>query len=148
MTAVKMEARSVRYGDLRRCKTAFIDAYPTGSDQKENFSIIGGYVRHYLDMMAMGGDKLVKMIGEDGIICDKPSVLMPMGGHWRVEWAAAAGKSSGAATLASGDTMSVPENLAHSAVPSMMGEASLYHVVATGDLAGLTWTGSQHDAGI
>jgi len=26
-------------------------------------------------------------------------------------------------------------------VPSMMGEASLYHVVATGDPAGITWKG-------
>ena len=47
----------------------------------------------------------------------------------------------GSATLAPGDTMSVPENLAHSAVPSMTGEASLYHIVATGDPAGLTWQG-------
>ena len=43
--------------------------------------------------------------------------------------------------LAPGDTMSVPENLGHSAVPSMTGEASLYHIVATGDPAGLTWKG-------
>ena len=42
-----------------------------------------------------------------------PSVLMPMRGHWRVEW------NGSSATLAPGDTMSVPENLAHSAIPSM-----------------------------
>ena len=60
---------------------------------------------------------------------------MPMRGHWRITW------EDGAATLAPGDTMSVPENLAHSVVPSMTGEASLYHVVATSDPAGLTWQG-------
>jgi quercetin dioxygenase-like cupin family protein len=119
--------------------------------------VVGGYVRRYNDMMAIGGDIPVKVIGESGIIRDKPgfevdfitrqsattakhshdrpSVLMPMRGHWRVEW------DGGGATLAPGDTMSVPENLAHSAVPSMTGEASLYHVVSTGDPAGLTWTG-------
>jgi len=119
--------------------------------------VVGGYVRRYNDMMAIGGDRPVKVIGEKGIIRDKPgfevdfitrasatpekhthdrpSVLMPMRGHWRVEW------DGGAATLAPGDTMSVPENLAHAAVPSMTGEASLYHVVATDDPAGLTWTG-------
>jgi hypothetical protein len=36
--------------------------------------------------------------------------------------------------------MSVPENMPHRAMPSMTGEAALYHVVGTGDSAGLTWT--------
>jgi mannose-6-phosphate isomerase-like protein (cupin superfamily) len=36
--------RIVRYGELRPCKTAFIDAHTPGSDQKENFTIIGGGV--------------------------------------------------------------------------------------------------------
>ncbi|MCC5956482.1 MAG: cupin domain-containing protein [Natronohydrobacter sp.] len=41
MTPDQMEARIVRYGDLKPCKTAFIDAHTPGSDQKENFTIIG-----------------------------------------------------------------------------------------------------------
>lgn len=44
MTPEQMEARIVRYGDLEPCKTAFIDAHTPGSDQKENFTIIGGGV--------------------------------------------------------------------------------------------------------
>ncbi|MEO1089673.1 MAG: cupin domain-containing protein [Pseudomonadota bacterium] len=44
MTPLEMEARIVRYGDLRPCRTAFIDAHTPGSDQKENFTIIGGGV--------------------------------------------------------------------------------------------------------
>jgi len=40
----KIEKRLVRYGDLLPCKTAFIDAHTPGSDQKENFTIIGGGV--------------------------------------------------------------------------------------------------------
>ncbi|MEM1267166.1 MAG: cupin, partial [Pseudomonadota bacterium] len=44
MTPTEIEARIVRYGDLRPYKTAFIDAHTPGSDQKENFSIIGGGV--------------------------------------------------------------------------------------------------------
>jgi ribosomal protein L16 Arg81 hydroxylase len=47
--------------------------------------------------------------------------------------------TGGDTVLAPGDTMSVPENLHHAAVPSMTGEAALYHVVGTGDPAGLTW---------
>lgn len=44
MTPEEMEKRIVRYGDLRPCKTAFIDAHTPGSNQKENFTIIGGGV--------------------------------------------------------------------------------------------------------
>ena len=120
-------------------------------------AVIGGYVRRYLDMVALANEGAVKVIGETGLIRDKPgfevdfltranareerhqhdrpSVLMPVKGHWRVEW------DGGAAVLAPGDTMSVPETLAHSAVPSMTGEAALYHVVATDDAAGPTWKG-------
>ena len=43
-TQAEMESRIVRYGDLQPCKTAFIDAHTPGSDQKENFTIIGGGV--------------------------------------------------------------------------------------------------------
>ena len=40
----EMEKRIVRYGELKPCKTAFIDAHTPGSNQKENFTIIGGGV--------------------------------------------------------------------------------------------------------
>ena len=44
MTPQDMEQRIVRYGDLKPCRTAFIDAHTPGSDQKENFTIIGAGV--------------------------------------------------------------------------------------------------------
>jgi len=119
--------------------------------------VIGGYVRRYLDMVALAEDAPVKVIGENGIIRDKPgfeidfitracaseemhkhdrpSVLMPVKGHWRVDY------DGGSATLAPGDTMSVPEGLMHRALPSMTGEAALYHIIATDDAAGATWQG-------
>ena len=119
--------------------------------------VVPGYVARYLDLMALADRKPAKVIGENGKLRDKPgfeidfitrdsatddmhshpypSVLMPMRGHWRVTW------DGGAATLAPGDTMSVPAHMQHAAVPSMTGEASLYHVVATSDPAGATWLG-------
>ncbi|MEO1640920.1 MAG: cupin domain-containing protein [Pseudomonadota bacterium] len=119
--------------------------------------VVPHYVARYWDMVALADKTPAKVIGEDAMLRDKPgfevslvtrasasaemhqhdrpSVLMPMRGHWRVDW------DGGSATLAPGDTMSVPENLPHSAVPSMTGEASLYHIVATGDPAGPTWKG-------
>ena len=119
--------------------------------------VIPHYVARYHDLCALADRSPAIVIGENGKLRDKPgfevslitrasaseemhshpypSVLMPMRGHWRVMW------DGGSATLAPGDTMSVPENLPYNAVPSMMGEASLYHVVATGDPAGITWKG-------
>ncbi len=119
--------------------------------------VIPGYVARYWDLYGMADRTPAHVIGENGKLRDRPgfeidfitrasatddkhnhshpSVLMPMRGHWRVAW------DGGSATLAPGDTMSVPENLAHSVVPSMTGEASLYHVVATSDRAGATWKG-------
>ncbi|WP_308916109.1 cupin [Jannaschia sp. LMIT008] len=43
-TTQDIDARIVRYGELKPCKTAFIDAHTPGSDRKENFTIIGGGV--------------------------------------------------------------------------------------------------------
>ncbi len=119
--------------------------------------VVPHYVARYWDMMALADRKPALVIGENGMLRDKPgfevgflnrnsattdmhqhdvpSVLMPMRGHWQVIW------EGGEATLAPGDTMSVPENLMHTAVPSMSGEASMFHVVATGDPAGHTWMG-------
>ena len=112
--------------------------------------VLPNHVARYWDMVAYADKRPCKVIGETGFEVDfitrasatdrkhkhdRPSVLMPVRGHWRVEW------EGGATTLAPGDTMSVPENLMHSAVPSMTGEAALYYIVATDDPAGLTWKG-------
>lgn len=44
MDTATLEQRIVRYGDLVPCRSAFIDAHTPGSDQKENFTIIGAGV--------------------------------------------------------------------------------------------------------
>lgn len=114
--------------------------------------VVGMGVRRYWDMVALAKDKPVKVIGENGIIRDRPgfdvdlltrssateelhshdraSVLMPMRGHWRLVW------DGGETSLNPGDTVMVPAGLRHTAVPAMSGEASLYHIVATDDPAG------------
>ena len=123
-----------------------------------SMQVIGGYVRRYWDMVAISDRESVTVIGEKGIIRDKPgfevefisrksatdqkqshdqrSVLIPVKGYWRVE------TDAGFATLAPGDTMSVPENTSYYAVPAMTGEAALYRVIGTEDPAGPTWTGN------
>ena len=44
MNKLTIENRLVRYGELIPCKTAFIDTHTPGSNQKENFTIIGSGV--------------------------------------------------------------------------------------------------------
>ncbi|MEM1365006.1 MAG: cupin, partial [Pseudomonadota bacterium] len=121
---------------------------------------IGFGVRRYDDMVALAKDKPVKVIGETGIIRDKPgfevdlvtrssasddlhshdraSVLMPVAGHWKISWK---NGQDGETTLAPGDTMLMPADLDHMAVPSMAGDAALYHIIGTDDPAGPTWNG-------
>ncbi|MCU4654670.1 cupin domain-containing protein [Roseibacterium sp. SDUM158016] len=117
--------------------------------------VVPGYVARYWDLVALADRTPVTVIGKEGVLRDRPgfevqlvtrssatqtphshdrpSVLMPVRGHWRVTW------PGGETVLAPGDTMSVPDNLAHSAVPAMTGEAALYHVVGTDDRPGSTW---------
>jgi quercetin dioxygenase-like cupin family protein len=49
MTPQDMQSRIVRYGELKPCRTAFIDAHTPGSNQKENFTIIGAGVSEAAD---------------------------------------------------------------------------------------------------
>ncbi|MDW3224842.1 MAG: cupin domain-containing protein [Paracoccaceae bacterium] len=126
--------------------------------------VVGFGVRRYNDMVAMAQRTPCLVIGETGIIRDKPgfevsfltgasastemhkhdraSVLMPMKGHWHLTWAGSDLGSDGQVTLNPGDTVSVPEGVMHKATPSMTGEASLFHIIATDDAAGPTWSGT------
>jgi quercetin dioxygenase-like cupin family protein len=147
----KGEALPDGVGKMPLLTEAELAAYP----EPTTGDVLPNHVARYWDMVALADRKPVLVIGENGMLPDKPgfevglltrksataamhqhdrpSVLMPVKGHWKVIW------EGGEAVLAPGDTMSVPENLMHTAVPSMTGEAALYHVVATDDPAGTTW---------
>nr|WP_214649958.1 cupin domain-containing protein [Palleronia pontilimi] len=128
----------------------------TGDDLKafadlSPMQVVGQGVRRYNDMAALARTRACKVIGETGIIRDapgfevdlltrssakeamhehdRPSVLIPVFGHWRVNW------PGGSEVIGPGDTMSVPSDLPHNALPSMPGEAALYHIIATDDAA-------------
>lgn len=121
---------------------------PTAAD------VVPEYVARYQDMMAMAVGQPTKVLGADAILVDRPGfeidfltrgsipekpygtdrneIIMIVRGHWRLSW------DGGSATLAPGDTVSVPPGLKRSLAPSMTGEASLYRVRNTDDEAGLT----------
>ncbi len=147
------ETLPVGVGPMPVLTEAELEGYPEPAPME----VVGFGVRRYLDMVALAKDRPVKVIGDRGIIRDKPgfevdlvtrssaseemhahdraSVLMPVVGHWRLLW------EGGETALAPGDTATVPGGLRHGAVPAMSGEAALYHVVGTDDPAGATWRG-------
>jgi mannose-6-phosphate isomerase-like protein (cupin superfamily) len=120
-------------------------------------AVIGTYVARYWDLMALAAQEPARVIGEDAIIkdkpgfevdfltrgsavtgavtADKPVVLMPMRGHWRIRI------NDVEVTLTNGDTAVVLPGETYLAEPSMTGEASLYRITGTDDPAGATWNG-------
>ena len=67
---------------------------------------------------------------------EKPVVLMPASGHWRIRI------NEIETNLSNGDTALVLPGESYSAAPSMTGEAGLYRITATDDPAGATWSGA------
>ena len=119
--------------------------------------VVPNHVARFWDMFALSDSRPVNVIGENGLLRDKPgfevdfitrgsavenleshrfpSVLMPVRGHWRISW------DGGSEVLAPGDTMSVPAELNHSIIPAVTGEAALYQIKGNADPAGHTWRG-------
>ena len=119
--------------------------------------VVPNHVARFWDMFALSDSRPVNVIGENGLLRDKPgfevdfitrgsaienleshrfpSVLIPVRGHWRISW------DGGSEVLAPGDTMSVPAELNHSIIPAVTGEAALYQIKGNADPAGHTWKG-------
>jgi hypothetical protein len=128
-----------------------LESYP----EPTTLDVVPHHVARYWDLMALADRQPARVIGENGVLRDKPGfevdfltrgslpetpvkttaneVLMPMRGHWRVE---IDGKTD---VLAPGDTCLVPAQCTLALAPSMTGEASLYRARATNDPAGATW---------
>ena len=116
--------------------------------------VVPGFVARYRDLMARAGSGPCTVIGESGVIRDRPGfelellargsvagrayatdrheVLMVMRGHWRLSW------DGGETVLNPGDTCAVPPGVQRRLAPAMSGEASVYRVTATDDPAGPT----------
>ena len=118
MTPHDMERRIVRYGDLRPCKTAFIDAHTPGSNQKENFTIIGGGVSESPDQHVHIRDTPGFNIGAAG---QPPKcrnslhshrtaeVFFVLKGRWRFFWGRWG--TAGEVVLEEGDIFNIPTGI-------------------------------------
>ena len=118
LTMEEMEARIVRYGDLVPCRTAFIDAHTPGSDQKENFTIIGGGVSEAADQHVHIKETPGFNIGAAGQppFCRNSlhthrtaEVFFVLSGTWRFFWGRYG--DAGEVTLTKGDIINIPTGI-------------------------------------
>ncbi|QGG79579.1 cupin domain-containing protein [Litorivicinus lipolyticus] len=105
----------VRFGELKPCRTAFIDAHTPGSDQKENFTIIGGGVSESADQHVHLSDQIGFNIGAAGQPpkCNNSlhthrtaEVFFVLKGRWRFFWGQHG--SAGEVILNEGDIFNIP----------------------------------------
>ncbi|MEM7406892.1 MAG: cupin domain-containing protein [Pseudomonadota bacterium] len=128
-----------------------LQAYP----ELQPRDVVRRFVARYWDLMSLAGKQAATVIGEHGLISDRPGfelhfltgaashdarwceprhvVLMAMRGHWRVDW------DGGDTVLNPGDTCLMEPGCVHGIEPAVSGEASLFRVVPTADPAGSTW---------
>ncbi len=118
LTREQIEQRIVRYGELKPCKTAFIDAHTPGSDQKENFTIIGGGVSESPDQHVHIADTPGFNIGAAGQppICKNSlhshrtaEVFFVLKGSWEFFWGRWG--TAGRVRLEEGDIFNIPTGI-------------------------------------
>ncbi len=117
-SASEIQRRLVRYGDLIPCKTAFIDARTPGSDQKENFTIIGPGVaenpNQHIHVRIPHGFNIGGARQPKGCINSQHShvseeVFLVHSGEWKFTWGEHG--DDGEIVLKSGDVISIPINV-------------------------------------
>lgn len=108
----------VRYGELRPCRTAFIDAHTPGSDLKENFTIVGAGVSESSDQHVHIRETPGFNIGAAG---QPPKcrnslhshrtaeVFFVLKGRWRFFWGRWG--TAGEVTLDEGDIFNIPTGI-------------------------------------
>jgi mannose-6-phosphate isomerase-like protein (cupin superfamily) len=118
ISQTEMEKRIVRYGELKPCRTAFIDAHTPGSNSKENFTIIGGGVSESADQHVHIKDTPGFNIGAAG---QPPKcrnslhshrtaeVFFVLKGRWRFFWGRWG--NAGDVVLEEGDIINIPTGI-------------------------------------
>ena len=113
-----MASRIVRYGELKPCKTAFIDAHTPGSNLKENFTIIGAGVSESADQHVHIAETPGFNIGAAGQpphcrnslhVHRTAEVFFVLSGRWRFFWGRWGG--AGEVVLEPGDLFDIPTGI-------------------------------------
>jgi mannose-6-phosphate isomerase-like protein (cupin superfamily) len=117
-TPEAMEQRLVRYAELRPCRNAFVDTYTPGSDQKENFTVIGPGVAEHPDQHVhislphgfnIGGARQPPGCTNSQHSHETEEVFIVHSGQWAFRWGDRC--QDGEAVLGPGDCISIPTNV-------------------------------------
>ena len=118
MNEFNIKSRLVRYGELIPCKTAFIDTHTPGSNQKENFTIIGSGVSENAEQHVHINIPHGFNIGAAGQPpkCNNSlhshrtaEVFFVLSGRWRFFWGRHG--NAGEVTLEKGDIFNIPTGI-------------------------------------
>ncbi|WP_150467291.1 cupin domain-containing protein [Francisella sp. SYW-9] len=110
-----LRSRILRNAELEPCKTAFIDAKTPGSDQKENFCLIGGGVSENPGQVThikiphgfdVGAARQPKGCKNSHHTHDTEEIFVVHKGSWKFSWGHDG--SDGYVVLNAGDTISLP----------------------------------------
>ena len=146
-TKEKMLQRVIRYDDLIPCKNAFVDTRTPGSDQKENFTLIGGGVAENPNQHVHINEKHGFNIGgarqPAGCLNSQHShisaeVFMVHAGRWKMIFGVNA--DEGDVELNVGDTISIPTYMFRGFENIGDDVGFLYAVLGRDDPGKVTWS--------
>ena len=146
-TADAMERRVIRYADLMPCKNAFVDSRTPGSDQKENFTLIGPGVsenpNQHVHIAEPHGFNIGGARQPPGCLNSQHShltaeVFVVHTGRWRFMFGPEC--EDGSIELKPGDTISIPTHMFRG-FENIGEETGFLLAVLGGDNPGkVTWT--------
>jgi quercetin dioxygenase-like cupin family protein len=145
-TQEKVASRLVRYSDLRPCTTAFIDTRTPGSDQKENFTIIGPGVAEnpdqYVHINIPHGFNIGAARQPPGCINSQHShetaeVFVVHTGRWKFSLGETA--TDGDIEVGPGETISIPTHVFRGFTNVGDGPGFLFAVLGEDDPGHVTW---------
>lgn len=145
-TAEAMEARVVRYADLRPCYNAFIDTRSPGSEAKENFTIIGPGVsenpEQYVHIAEPHGFNIGGARQPPGCINsqhshDTAEVFVVHTGHWRFDLGEHGDEAQ--VMVGPGDVISLPTGMFRGFTNVGIDTAYLFAVLGGDDPGRVLW---------
>ncbi len=145
-TQEEVASRLVKYQDLRPCTTAFIDTHSPGSEQKENFTIIGPGVAEnpdqYVHIDIPHGFNIGAARQPAGCVNSQHShetaeVFVVHSGRWKFSLGETA--ADGDIELGPGDTISIPIHVFRGFTNVGDGPGFLFAVLGEDDPGQVTW---------
>ena len=142
----QMQTRLVRHSELRPCTTAFIDTRTPGSEQKENFTIIGPGVAENPDQFVhidiphgfnIGGARQPPHCVNSQHSHETAEVFIVHTGLWRFKTGELG--RDGYVDLYPGDTISIPTQLFRGFENVGTGKGFLFAILGGNDPGRVTW---------